>query len=90
MIPVAHRLGLIYLALAALVFVAGGAASLGVRAKTVTRIQHVHATYAAGTPAEVVAAWGKPDSQVDGAQVNQALAGTTCAIYQSKRAIICY
>lgn len=90
MIPVAHRFTLIYLALAVFVFVAGAAASLGMRASVVTHVQRVHATYAAGTAAQVVAAWGKPDSQVPGAQVNQALAGTTCAVYQSKRAIICY
>lgn len=51
---------------------------------TVTR------TAAPATAAALVAAWGKPDTQVDGAQINQGLAGTTCAVYRSRKAVVCY
>lgn len=33
---------------------------------------------------------GQPDQNVDGANVNQALAGETCAIYQAKRVVYCH
>lgn len=89
-VPVHIRVDFVYLLLVVAAFGAGAAASLAMRAPTITRVQHVGATVKAGSPAEVASAWGKPDATVPGAQVNSQLAGLTCYVWQSKRAILCY
>lgn len=67
-------------------FFAGLSGPWKVQPKPVT-VTH---TVAPNTAAEIVAAWGRPDQQVDGAQVSQGLSGTTCAVYQSRKAVLCY
>jgi hypothetical protein len=42
-----------------------------------------------GGYADIVKALGKPDTVVDGAQVNSQLAGTKCAVYQAKKLVVC-
>jgi hypothetical protein len=80
----------VYAALVAILAVATfGAGVLGpwkAQPKPVT----VTRTVAPATAKALVAAWGKPDSSVDGAQVNAQLAGLTCVVYQGRKAVLCY
>ena len=58
----------------ALAFVLGFATNLMYRSRYVTQIVHTHPS--------VSQLLGKPDQQVDGAQVNSALTGFVCDVYQ--------
>lgn len=70
----------ITLALAAVAFLVGFAANYEMRATVIrqTTVKHV------------ASSWGKPDQTVDGGQVNPALAGTKCDIYQSRKTVVCH
>lgn len=87
-VPVRWRVDAVTFLLVGAAFASGWAGGLMSHAPTLTRtVQVVHAP---GTGAALVAAWGKPDQAVDGSQINAGLKGTTCAVYQSRRAIVCY
>lgn len=87
-IPVEWRFVLLYAAGALLVLACGIYTGQQLHAPTITRtVQVVHAP---ANGVALVAAWGKADTEVDGAQINANLKGTTCAVYQSRRAVVCY
>ena len=67
-------------------FTAGVVGPWKIQPKPVT-ITHVVAPQ---TAAAVAAAWGKPDQVVDGAQISQGLAGTTCDVWRAKKAVLCF
>jgi len=87
-VPVEWRFIIIYGLGAVLVLVSGVYTGLQLHAPTITRTQQV--VHAPSSGAALAAAWGKPDTQVDGAQINPGLKGTTCAVYQARKAIVCY
>lgn len=64
-----------------LAFAAGFAANYERRAIVVTR----HSV----TRLSVEQQYGRPTQTVDGAQINQGLAGLTCAVYASRKTVIC-
>lgn len=87
-LEVKHRIAVLYGAFGALVLAAGFMAGYfqhGLRIKTETRQVQV----APKTLAALVKAWGKPDQQIDGSQINQGLQGSTCYLYQSRKVLLC-
>ena len=87
-IPVEWRFVILACGAALLVLASGVYTGLQLHAPTITRTRQV--VHAPSSGAALAAAWGKPDTQVDGAQVNPALKGTTCDVYQARKAILCY
>lgn len=86
-VPVKRRTGAFTVALILFVFVAGWTAGLESHAQVINRTRTIHLTpkqaVAKMTAAEIVKAWGKPDSTQAGPS------GTTCFVYQSRRVVIC-
>jgi len=87
-VPVEWRFVILACAAALLVLASGVYTGLQLHALTITRTKQV--VHAPSSGAALAAAWGKPDTQVDGAQINPGLKGTTCAVYQTRKAIVCY
>ena len=88
-LPQRASFGIVYLLLAAAAFTGGFSLSL-FGMKTQTMIQKVGVPAVVKSGAEAARALGKPDQTVDGAQINPALKGLTCGVWQSKAAIVCY
>ena len=87
-VPVDWRINGITVLLIMAAWIGGAAFGLLSHAPTFTHtVQVVHAP---SSGAALAAAWGKPDQSVDGAQINAALKGTTCAVWRSRRAVVCY
>lgn len=80
----------VYLALGLALAVAAFAAGIAGPWKVQPKPRVVETVKAPGTGAALVAKWGNPDQSVDGAQINAGLAGTRCAVYRSRKAIVCY
>jgi hypothetical protein len=78
--------GTLIVVLVVAAFGAGVAGPWKVQPKAVT----VTRTVAPAAGAALVAAWGTSDQTIDGAQVSQGLAGTTCAVYRSRKTVVCY
>ena len=79
-VPVASRAPIIETALILFVFAAGFAGAFMFRAHDTVSTRTVH----------VARSWGKPNTTVDGAQVNAQLAGFKCDVYQQRQTIVCH
>lgn len=68
------------------------AGGLLAHAPTLTRTVRVppKAALSHMTAEQIIAALGKPDQTVDGAQVSSGLAGATCMVWQSRHLLICH
>jgi len=82
----AYVYGVLAVVLAVVSFAAGVEGPWKATTKPVT----VTRTVAPKDGAAVAALWGKPDTQVAGSSVNANLAGTTCDIWQSRKAVLCF
>lgn len=81
-VPVKHRTdGFVYLFVAA-AFAIGFATNLLYRSHTYTQVRVTHPS--------VTQTLGRPDQSVAGAQINQALTGLVCDVYQARRVIYCH
>ena len=89
-VPNRFKVDLVVWLLIPFAFIGGAFLTLNFKTVTITRTVHVGTPLSAMTAAAVAAAWGKPDSRVAGATVNANLAGTTCDIWQAKRAVLCF
>ena len=89
-VPNKLKVDLVVWALIPFAFIGGAFLTLNFKTVTLTRTVHVGTPLSAMTAAAVATAWGKPDSQLAGATVNQNLAGTMCDIWQAKRAVLCF
>jgi len=87
-VPVEWRFVILACAAGVLMLASGVYTGLQLHAPTITRTKQV--VHAPSSGAALAAAWGKANQQVDGAQINPALKGLTCAVYQARKAILCY
>lgn len=81
-VPAKHRVEALIWILVGIAFLAGfvGGTLRKERVVTHTRVTHP----------SVSQQLGKPDQTVAGAQINQALSGLSCDVYQSKAVIYCH
>jgi hypothetical protein len=87
-VSVRARLGLIYVALGVIAVGAAFAGGLLAHAPTITDVKTVQRAPSSG--ASLAAAWGRPDQVVAGGRISVHLKGLTCAVYQPRKAILCY
>ena len=81
-VPVKHRADVFTYLFIVAAFAVGFATNMLYREHVVTQVRVTHPS--------VSQLLGRPDQSVAGAQINQALTGLMCDVYQAKRVIYCH